>query len=245
MRPTCQVVISACSAKMSSCVSSAAAVPADDEVVLFAGAVLAPVAAVAVEVVDAPVAAAVVAGRGWLLAVRVVLSIGNRARRTRRYSATPGRRAWCAIGLFHGLVPGARRCRSVLFGNAVESGRMSSSVLTSQVVVPTCPNLPHLGHILPTFRTGFGRKNPARLPRNSVIIICIGSRVDQGPLGCREGLAVRCANRVASTRYIPSLAFESIPRRHSRIPAHPARLSKKTEPNEGPEPTSLLVRPLS
>ena len=92
---------------MSSDVSSAAAVPADDEVILFAGAVLAPVSAVAVEVVDAPVAAAVVAGRCWLLAV---LSIGNRARRTRRYSATPGRRAWCALGLFHELEPGARRC---------------------------------------------------------------------------------------------------------------------------------------
>ena len=79
--------------------SSAAAVPADDEVILLAGAVLAPVSAVTVEVVDVPVAAAVVAGRCWLLAV---LSIGNRARRTRRYSATPGRRAWCALGLFHG-----------------------------------------------------------------------------------------------------------------------------------------------
>ena len=49
---------------MSSGVSSAAAVPADDEVVLFARGVLAPVSAVAVEVVDAPVAAAVVVGAG-------------------------------------------------------------------------------------------------------------------------------------------------------------------------------------
>ena len=131
------------------------------------------------------------------------------------------------------------------FGNRAGSGRSPFRVFTSQVVSPMCPNFPHRGHILPTFRTGLGRKKPARLPRNSVIIICIGGRVDQGPLGYLEGLAVRCANRVASTRYIPSLAFESIPRRHSRIPAHPARLSKKTEPNEGPEPTSLLVRPLS
>ena len=141
------------------------------------------------------------------------------------------------------LLPG--RATSPALGNRAGSGRSPFRVFTSQVVSPMCPNFPHRGHILPTFRTGLGRKKPARLPRNSVIIICIGGRVDQGPLGCREGLAVRCANRVAATRYIPSLAFESIPRRHSRIPAHPARLSKKTEPNEGPEPTSLLVRPLS
>lgn len=76
---------------------------------------------------------------------------------------------------------------------AVESGRMSSSVLTSQVVVPTCPNLPHLGHTLPTFLTGFGRKNPARLPRNSAIIICIGDQVGRGPLSCPEESAARCA----------------------------------------------------
>ena len=137
------------------------------------------------------------------------------------------------------------RGSSGTFGNRAGSCRSPFRVFTSQVVFPMCPNFPHRGHILPTFRTGLGRKKPARLPRNSVIIICIGGRVDQGPLGCLEGLAVRCANLVASTRYIPSLAFESIPRRHSRIPAHPARLSKKTEPNEGPEPTSLLVRPLS
>ena len=130
-----------------------------------------------------------------------------------------------------------------VFGKAVESGRMSSSVLTSQVVVPTCPNLPHLGHTLPTFRTGFGRKNPARLPRNSAIIVCIGDQVGRGPLSCPEESAARCASRAASMRCIPLLAFVSILRRHLRRPPRRVGRLKKTEPNEGPEPTILRVRP--
>lgn len=129
------------------------------------------------------------------------------------------------------------KIRSLTFGKADESGRMPSIVFTSQVVVPICPNLPQRGHTLPTFRTGFGRKNPARLPRNSVIIICIGGRVGRGPLSFREVSAARSSCRGASKKCIPSPVCVSSRRR----PDHLVALKKKTGPNEGPEPTRRLA----